>query len=150
MSDRKPIIIAVAVGTLALAANGAAVVVALAAAAPPQATAFGIIGLSAAFIGLIATILWAWRDEVKPQQKRGRVFTPWVPPEEDTEAYLLPGPSRRSSLALAAAPARQAMPMTIAPVATLAQAAAPAPVAEAQVIDLRDWLKSHRPEHALA
>lgn len=144
MSERKPIIIAVAVGSLALAANGAAAVVALSAAAPPQATVFGIIGLTAAFIGLITTILWAWRDEVKPQPNCGRVFTPWGPPEGDTEAYMLPGPSRRSSLALAAVATEQATPVTVATIAAVA------PVADAQVIDLRDWLKSHRPERILS
>jgi hypothetical protein len=145
VSDRKPIIIAVAVGTLALGANGTAAVVALSAAAPPQAMVFGIVGLTAAFIGLITTILWAWRDDVKPQPKRGRVFTPWVPPHDDTEAYLLPEPGRHSVLALAAAaPAPRAAPV-VAPAPTMV--AAPA---DGRVVYLQDWLKTHRAEHAPA
>jgi hypothetical protein len=63
MSARKPVIIAIAVGGLALAANGAAAMIAItASASPPEAVACGIIGLTAAFIGLITTIIWAFRD----------------------------------------------------------------------------------------
>lgn len=141
MSDRRPIVVAITVGTLALSANGAAALIAVSASAPPQAAAFGIVGLTAAFIGLITTILWACRrEEPKPQRKR--VFTPWVPPQDDTEAYMLPEPGRHSVLALAAAP--------VAAAPSLA-ASAPAPVAaDAQVINLQDWLKAHRPQHAPA
>lgn len=148
MSDRRPLIIAVTVGTLAVSANGAALLIAVSPAAPPEAAAFGIIGLTAAFIGLITTILWACRrEQPKPQQKRGRVFTPWVPPADDTEAYLLPEPGRHSALALAAAP----LAPVSAPAPALAATPAAAPQAvEAQVIVLQDWLKAHRPQHVLA
>lgn len=140
MSDRKPIVIAVSVGALALAANGAAAVVAVSAAAPPQATVFGIVGLTAAFIGLITTILWAWRDEAVPQRPRGRVFTPWVPAQNDTEAYFLPQPMRAGQpLALAAPAALLDAPAVAAPV----PAPKPATAAEGRVIYLQDWLKAH-------
>jgi hypothetical protein len=139
MSDRKPIVVAITVGTLALSANGAAALIAVSASAPPQAAAFGIVGLTAAFIGLITTILWACRRE-QPKPQRKRVFTPWVPPQDDTEAYMLPQPGRHSALALAAAP-----------LAAAPSLAPPAPgVADAQVINLQDWLKAHRPQHVLA
>jgi hypothetical protein len=135
MSDRKPVVIAVTVGALALAANGAAAVVAVSAAAPPQAAVFGITGLTAAFIGLITTILWAWRDEAQPQRPRGRVFTPWVPPQDDTEAYFLPQPVRAGQpLALAAAPTMSLLEVP---------APKPAPVAEGRVIYLQEWVKAH-------
>lgn len=147
MSDRKPVIIAVTVGTLALAANGAAAIAAVSAAAPPPAAIFGITGLTAAFVGLIATVLWAWRDEaVVPQRPRGRVFTPWVPQEDDTEAYFLPqAPRAGQSLALAAPAALlDAVP------APAPKPAAVAPVSEGRVIYLQEWLKAHAPQHANA
>ena len=94
MSDRKPVIIALAVGSLALAANGAAAMIAIAAsAAPPEAVAFGIIGLTAAFIGLITTIIWAFRDEAPPSIRHERVFTPWSE-RNDVEFAPLAGPNR--------------------------------------------------------
>ncbi|HLI22173.1 MAG TPA: hypothetical protein VKV32_13695 [Stellaceae bacterium] len=151
MSDRRPLVFALTVGALALSANGAALLIAVSPAAPPQAAAFGIIGLTAAFIGLITTILWACRrDEPKPQKKRGRVFTPWVPPADDGEAYLLPEPGRHSALALAAAPrASMTSPAPAPPAPVAAPVAAPVKT-EAQVINLQDWLKAHRPQHVLA
>ncbi len=105
MSDRKPVVVALTVGGFALAANGAAVVIAISANSPPEAAAFGIIGLIAAFTGLITTILWAWReDAVKPQPRRERVFTPWVPLAEEREPRLVaargaspPRPDRHAS-----------------------------------------------------
>lgn len=138
MSDYRPVIIAATVGTLAVSANGAALLIALSPAPPPQAAAFGIIGLTTAFIGLIITILWAChREEPKPQKKRARVSKPKVPAAGDTEAYRLCEPRRHSALAIAAAP------LTPAPQA--APAAAPVKI-EAQVIVLEDWLKKHRPQ----
>lgn len=141
MSDRKPIVIAVSVGAVAVAANGAAAIIAVSAAAPPPAVVFGIAGLTAAFVGLIATLLWAWRDEVAlPERPRGRVFTPWVPPQDDTEAYFLPQPTRAGqSLALAAPAALLDVAPTPMPVPKPAPAAA-----EGRVIYLEDWLKAHR------
>jgi hypothetical protein len=131
MNDRKPVIIAVAVGGLALAANGAAAVIALSAsAAPPQAAVFGITGLTAAFIGLIATIIWAFRDDTaKPRQHHERVFTPWS--EQEEQFIPIAEPAGGSSLALAWAPV---------PAPTLAPAPA---ISEARVIYIADWLKAH-------
>jgi hypothetical protein len=136
MSDRKPVIIAIAVGSLALAANGAAAVIAISASsAPPQAAIFGITGLTAAFIGLIATIIWAFSDDVKPA-RRERVFTPWS--EHMEQAFtrpLEPTPAPRSSLALA----RQPLPAAMAE-----------PASEGRVVYIADWLKAHGAEHANA
>jgi hypothetical protein len=137
MSERKPVIIAIAVGSLALAANGAAAVIAISASAsPPEAAAFGIIGLSAAFIGLIATIIWAFRDEPQaPSIRHQRVFTPWA--ERAEEFAPLAEPSGRSGLAL----------VRVAP--------APMPAAdpvqsEGTVIYIAEWLKARGPQHANA
>jgi hypothetical protein len=136
MSDRKPVIIAVAVGGLALAANGAAAVIAVSANSPPEAAALGIAGLTAAFIGLLTTIIWAFRSEPVPPPRLGeRVFTPWSEREEPlpplVEAF------GRSSLALArTAPAP-------APVATPA-------ASDGRVIYLREWLKARGTQHANA
>jgi hypothetical protein len=136
MNDRKPVIIAVAVGGLALAANGAAAAIALSAtAAPPQAAVFGIAGLTAAFVGLVATIVWALRgDAVKPRPHRERVFTPWSEQEEDFAPIAEPAP--RSSLALARLP----IP---------ALAASPA-ASEGRVVYIAEWLKARGIEHANA
>jgi hypothetical protein len=137
MSDRRSVVIAVTVGGLALAANAAAAVIAISANSPPEAAAFGITGLTAAFIGLITTILWAWREEaVKPQPRRGRVFTPWVPLPEDQEPHFA-APRGASQLAVAAAPAAMMTP-------------APAPAGGGRVIYLQDWLKAHAAQHANA
>ncbi|HWE73977.1 MAG TPA: hypothetical protein VG328_12510 [Stellaceae bacterium] len=139
MNDRKPVIIAVAVGSLALAANGAVAVIAISASsAPPDAALFAITGLSAAFVGLIATIIWALRDDPKPASIRHqRVFTPWAE-RADEEFAALVETSGRSALALArvAAPAPQ---RTEAPAA-----------GEATVIYIAEWLKTRRVEHASA
>jgi hypothetical protein len=137
MSDRKPVIIAIAVGSLALTANGAAAMIAISASsAPPQAAVFGIVGLTAAFAGLITTIIWAFRDDPKPA-RRERVFTPW---SEHLEQAFIPAaePARapRSSLALARLPIPAAM---AAPVAS-----------EGRVVYIADWLKAHGAEHANA
>jgi hypothetical protein len=132
MSDRKPVIIAVAVGGLALAANGAAAVIAISATSPPEAAAFGITGLIAAFIGLLTTILWAWRDEAPPQRRRERVFTPWTPLQEQDEAPLVAEEIE-----------------AVAPRA-LAAAAPVAAVSDGRVIYLQDWLKAHSAQHANA
>jgi hypothetical protein len=137
MSDRKPVIIAVAVGSLALAANGAAAMVAISAsAAPPEAAVFGITGLTAAFVGLIATIIWAFRDEERPARPRERVFTPWS--EQEEEFAPIAEPAGRSSLALARAPAPAPAPVQ-APAAS-----------EGVVIYLAEWLKTRGIEHANA
>jgi hypothetical protein len=136
MSERKPVIIAIAVGSLALAANGAAAVIAISASAsPPEAAAFGIIGLSAAFIGLIATIIWAFRDEPQaPSIRHQRVFTPWS--ERADEFAPLAELSGRSSLALARIP----MP---------AQAPAEETVPrDGTVIYIAEWLKTRAPVNA--
>jgi hypothetical protein len=135
MRDRKPVIIAIAVGGLALAANGAAAVIAItASSSPPEAAVFGITGLTAAFVGLIATMIWAFRDEAKPAHPRERVFTPW---SEQEEAFVpIAEPAGRSSLALARAPAPAPIP---APVAS-----------EGRVIYLAEWLKARGVEHANA
>jgi hypothetical protein len=137
MNDRKPVIIAVAVGGLALVANGAAAMIALSAtAAPPQAAVFGITGLTAAFIGLIVTIVWAFRDEPKqPSIRHQRVFTPWSE-QEDNFAPMAEPASTRSSLALARVP----LP---------AMAASPA-VSEGRVVYIAEWLKARGVEHANA
>ncbi|HXE26969.1 MAG TPA: hypothetical protein VN656_00575 [Stellaceae bacterium] len=136
MNDRKPVIIAVAVGGLALAANGAAALIAISASSsPPEAAAFGIIGLTAAFIGLIFTIIWAFRDDAQPSIRHERVFTPWS--ERDEEEFApIAGPIGRSPLALA----RVAAP---APALTLAPAAS-----EGQVIYIAEWLKARGIQHA--
>jgi hypothetical protein len=137
MSDRKPVVVAVTVGGLALAANGAAAVIAISANSPPEAAAFGIIGLVAAFTGLVTTILWAWReDAVKPQPRRERVFTPWVPLAEEFEPRLV---AARGASPLA----RAAMPAP-APLAT------PVPAVSGTVIYLQDWLKTRAAQHANA
>ncbi|HVA13826.1 MAG TPA: hypothetical protein VNF99_11290 [Stellaceae bacterium] len=126
MSDRKPVVIAIAVGSLALAANGAAAMVAVAATEQPEAVAFGVAGLTAALVGLIATILWAWRDEAPPQRPRKRVFTPWAPPQ-DQDATFFPAEIGEEDMPLArAAPAM------------------PAPARAEGVIYLQDWLKTHK------
>jgi hypothetical protein len=133
MSDRKPVIIAVAVGGLALAANGAAAVIALSASsAPPEATTFAITGLSAAFIGLIITIVWAFEGASKPALRHERLFTPWSEREAAQEPALFVKQSGRSSLALA----RVAAP-TLAPAASAGR-----------VIYIADWLKAHDAQHA--
>ena len=138
MSDRKPVIIAVAVGGLALAANGAAAAIAISAsAAPPEAAAFGIIGLTAAFIGLVTTIVWAFRDEAPPIRHE-RVFTPWS--ERDDAPALMTDIRGRSSLALARHEAPAVAPLV---------AAAPEP-SEGRVIYLAEWLKARGIEHANA
>lgn len=137
MSERKPVIIAIAVGTLALAANGAAAVVAISASsAPPQAAAFGVIGLTAAFVGLIATIIWAFRDEPQaPPIRHQRVFTPWSERAEEEFAPLAE-PSGRSALALARFP----LPAQ-APAEEIAQS-------EGTVIYIAEWLKARTPVNA--
>lgn len=132
MSDRKPVIIAVAVGGLALAANGAAAAIAISASSsPPEAAAFGIIGLTAAFIGLITTIIWAFRDEAQPIRHE-RVFTPWSE-HEDVPAPIADRRGR-ASLALA---------RSVAP-------AIAAETGEARVIYIAEWLKTRGIEHASA
>ncbi len=138
MSDRKPVIIAIAVGGLALAANGAAAMIAIAASSsPPVAAAFGIVGLTAAFAGLATTIIWAFRDDAPPSIRHERIFTPWSEHAE-IEFAPLAGPVGRSSLALARAPA-------------FAPAAMPAPVAgDGRVVYIADWLKARGVEHANA
>ena len=136
MNDRKPVIIAVAVGGLALAANGAAALIAISASSsPPEAAAFGIIGLTAAFIGLIFTIIWAFRDDAQPSIRHERVYTPWS--ERDEEEFApIAEPIGRSPLALA----RVAAP---APAPTLVPAAS-----EGQVIYIAEWLKARGIQHA--
>jgi len=102
---------------------------------PPEAAAFGIIGLTAAFIGLIFTIIWAFRDDAQPSIRHERVFTPWS--ERDEEEFApIAGPIGRSPLALA----RVAAP---APALTLAPAAS-----EGQVIYIAEWLKARGIQHA--
>lgn len=137
MSDRNPIIIAVAVGGLALAANGAAAMIAISTSpSPPAAVTFGVAGLAAAFIGLIAAVIWAFRDECKPSLHRERVFTPWSERADAAEPALLARPVGRSSLALA---------RTVAPAPSLAVAPA---VGESRVIYIAEWLKARGVQHA--
>jgi hypothetical protein len=138
MSDRKPVIIAIAVGGLALAANGAAAMIAIAASSsPPEAVALGIIGLTAAFAGLITTIIWAFRDDAPPSIRHERIFTPWSEREE-IEFAPLAEPVGRSSLALARAPAPAFAPL-------------PAPAAsDGRVVYIAEWLKARGIEHANA
>ena len=137
MSDRKPAIIAIAVGCLALAANGAAAVIALSASSmPPEAAAFAITGLSAAFIGLIITIVWAFEDEAKPAIRHERVFTPWSEREEQGEWAPRAEPMSRS-------------PLAVARVAAPAPASMAAPAArDGRVIYIADWLKARGVQHA--
>lgn len=143
MSDRKPVIIAVAVGGVALAANGAVAAIAIAASsAPPEAAVFGIIGLTAAFIGLITTIMWAIRDQAQPPIRHERVFTPWSARVDEEELAPLVAPVGRSPLALA----RAAAP---APAPSPAPIAAPA-AEEGRVIYIADWLKARGLQHANA
>ena len=144
MSDRKPVIIAIAVGGLALAANGAAAIIAISASsAPPEAAACGIIGLTAAFVGLIFTIIWAFRDEPQPSIRHERIFTPWSERAEEEELAPLAEPvansGGRSPLALvrvAAAPNPAPMPVPAA--------------SEGRVIYIADWLKARGIETANA
>jgi hypothetical protein len=132
MSDRKPVIIALAVGGLALAGNAIGAVIAISeSSSPPEAAAFGIIGLTAAFIGLIVTIVWAFQEESKPALRPERLFTPW---SERAEAEFAPLAVGRSPLAVAHAPAP-------APVA------APA-VGDGRVIYIAEWLKARGVQHA--
>jgi hypothetical protein len=134
MSDRKPLIIAVAAGGLALAANGATAAIAISAfSAPPAAAVFGIIGLTAAFVGLIVTMVWAFREEAKPPISRERVFTPWAE-RDDAEPVLFAEPRGRAPLALARA-------------ATPAPALAPA-ASEGRVVYIAEWLKTRGVQHA--
>ena len=141
MSDRNPVIIAIAVGGLALAANGAAAAIAISASpSPPEAIVFGIAGLTAAFIGLIAALIWAFRDESKPSLRRERVFTPWAERADATELAPLTGSVGRSPLALA---------RSTAPAPFHAQApATAAAVGEGRVIYIAEWLKAHDVQHA--
>lgn len=137
MNDRKPVIIAIAVGGLALAANGAAALIAISASSsPPEAAAFGIIGLTAAFVGLIFTIIWAFRDDPQPSIRHERIFTPWSERADEEELTPLPEPVGRSPLALARMPAPAPMP---APAAS-----------EGQVIYIAEWLKARGIEPANA
>lgn len=140
MNDRKPVIIAIAVGGLALAANGEAAIIAISASSsPPEAAAFGIIGLIAAFIGLTFTIIWAFRDEPQPSIRHERIFTPWSERAEEEELAPLAEPVGRSPLALArvaAAPLPAPMPTPAA--------------SEGRVIYIADWLKARGIEHANA
>lgn len=144
MNDRKPVMIAVAVGSLALAANGAAAVVAISASsAPPEAALFGITGLSAAFVGLIATIIWAFRDEPKPIRHQ-RVFTPWSEHADAEFAAMVDTatrPNARSALALA---------KVAAPAPLMTARPAEQPAAEGTVIYIAEWLKAHSPAPANA
>jgi hypothetical protein len=139
MSERKPVIIAIAVGTLALAANGAAAMIAISASSsPPEAAAFGIVGLTAAFIGLIATIIWAFRDEPEqPSIRHQRVFTPW---SERSEEEFAPHAelSGRSALALARIPMPAQAP---------AEETAPR---DGTVIYIAEWLEARGTQHANA
>ena len=143
MSDRNPVIIAVSVGGLALAANGAAAAIAISASpSPPEAVVFGIAGLTAAVIGLIAAVIWAFRDETMPSLGREREFTPWSEHADAAELAPLAGPAGRSPLALARA---------AAPAQFLAPAPAPArapAVSEGRVIYIAEWLKAHDVQHA--
>ena len=134
MKDRKLVVIAVAAGGLTLAANGAAAAIAISASsAPPEAATFGIIGLSAAFIGLILTLVWAFREEAKPAIRRERVFTPWSE-RDDSEPMLFAQSRSRTPLALARAPAP-------APIA--------APAADdRRVVYIAEWLKARGAQHA--
>ena len=137
MSERKPVIIAIAVGSLALAANGAAAMIAISASSsPPEAAAFGIIGLTAAFVGLIATIIWAFRDEPEqPSIRHQRIFTPWSERSEE-EFAPLSGLSGRSALALARVPMPAQAP---------AEESAPR---DGTVIYIAEWLKARAPVNA--
>ena len=136
MRDRKLVIIAVAAGGLTLAANGAAAAIAISASsAPPEAAAFGIIGLTAAFIGLILTMAWAFREEAKPAIRHERVFTPW---SEREDPVLLPiaEPRGRAPLALARAAAPAPAPVS-------------APAADqGRVVYIAEWLKARDAQHA--
>lgn len=136
MSHGKPVVIAVAVAGLALAANSAAAAIAVAMPAPPQATAFGLTGLAAAFIGLVTTVLWAWPD-APPQPARRRVFSPWVPPREADMPLSMPEPPARIACAYPLSP----------PESTAAPAG---PDADGRVIYLADWLKTHGVQRANA
>jgi hypothetical protein len=134
MKDRKLVVIAVAAGVLTLAANGAAAAIAISASsAPPEAATFGIIGLTAAFIGLILTMVWAFREEAQPAIRRERVFTPWSE-REDGEPMLFAEPYSRTPLALARAPAP-------APIATPA-------ADDGRVVYIAEWRKTRGIQHA--
>jgi hypothetical protein len=130
MSDRKPVIIALAVGSLALAANAVGAAIAISeSSSPPEAAAFGIIGLTAAFIGLIVTIVWAFQEESKPAIHSDRLFTPW---SERADFEFAPLAVGRSPLAVAHAPA---------PIATPA-------VSDGRVVYIAEWLKARGVQHA--
>ena len=136
MSHRKLVIIAVAAGGLTLAANGAAAAIAISASsAPPEAAAFGIIALAAAFIGLMITVVWAFREEAAPPIRRERVFTPWSE-RDDIEPRLFAETRGRAALALARTAAPAPAPF-----------AAPA-ASDDHVIYIEEWLKARRVRHA--
>ncbi len=147
MSDHKPVAIAMIVGSLALAANGAAAFVALSVTTQPQAIGFGIAGLVASFIGLITTAVWARRRDVvvREVQQRAPMLTPWTPIEETEE----------EDEAFASAPLEEAL-LAAEEEAHLAYLAAgrsfdTVPAMEAattsagdNVVQLRDWVRTHR------
>ena len=137
MSDRKPVIIAVAVGGLALAANGVAAAIAISASsAPPEAAAFGIIALATAFIGLIVTMIWAFREETRPAIRHERLFTPWSE-REDLGLAPLVETRGRAPLALARTAAAPAPAPLAAPAAS-----------DGRVIYIAEWLKARGIQHA--
>ncbi len=145
MSDHKPIAIAMTVGTLAIAANGAAAIVAMSATAAPEAMGFGIAGLAAAFVGLTLTLLWACSSDPREQRAPRKVFAPWKPEEfevdaDPSEIPVLPELDEQASiaairLAIAKQPASQARPQP---------RAVPAPSNDRVVVNLHDWLSEHR------
>ncbi len=154
MSDHRPIAIAVTAAILAIAANGAAALIAVSATARPEALGFGIAGLGAAFIGLVLTTLWARRGAAPPRPHR--VFAPAPllksdePPEHLPPKWLAVGRGRCEPLE---SPERRGDPVRAARARgpelsaepALPFAAPPAqPEGDHVVIYIRDWLAAKR------
>jgi hypothetical protein len=159
MSDHRPVAIAVTVGTLAIAANAAAAIIAVSATARPEAMGFGIAGLSAAAIGLVLTTLWARRGAtLRPRP----IFAPQTVPEDDDIREHFPA-RRIPSLAMPATALRKydqienlelrsdsirtdhALGPALRTAAALPFADPPAkPDGDHVVIYIRDWLAAKR------
>jgi len=147
MSDHKPIAIAMTVGTLAIAANGAAAIVALSATTRPEVMGFGIAGLAAACVGLTLTLVWACSSDPREQRKpRRKIFAPWRPEAFEVEAE--PDPTEipvLSEIDEQSAIAAVRLAMAAQPVQRLRPqprpTPAPAPNSEPVVVNLHDWLQ---------
>lgn len=152
MSDHRPIEIAVTAAILAIAANGAAAIIALSATARPEAMGFGLAGLAAAVIGLITTMLWARRGAAP--RRPHRVFAPVPPFERDESPEPFP-PQRLAAVGRGrsnpvGAPDRQPDPLRAArargPEPGTEPFARPPAAADGEhvVIYIRDWLAAKR------